>query len=287
MKLFALISCVGAAASTALAGGSNGSGVIVLHPSQEGALSMTGKAAIRVPARAVYVNSSHNSAIRTVGTAVLDTPTLYSVGGWSFGGRSGCTGTTTRTSVPCDDPCAGLAIPSTSGMAAAAALSLSGGNVTLSPGYYAGGIQITGNTNLTLNPGVYHIGGNFRLTSGNIQGDGVTIIMHQGAMDIAGSSGLQLSPPADGPTSGFVIVQPASNNQELKLAGGSEVLISGTIYTPGAQLTLVGNSTLEGQGPQMGDLVVTRTLGLNGTSVIKIGTPLAAAVLPPLPPLFD
>lgn len=288
MKAFALIFCVGTLSSAAFAGSSDGSGVIVLDNHEEGALRMTGNAAIRVPARAVYVNSDSSNAIRTVGTAVLDTPNLFSCGGWSFGGNSGCTGITTRTTVPCDDPCSGMRFPSTAGMTPAAQLKLTGGSVNLSPGYYANGIDVSGNTNLTLAAGVYIVGGSgLKVTSGSIHGDGVTIVMMGGSLSIAGCSTLQLSPPTSGDTTGVVIAQPSSNTSEMSLAGGGEVNIAGTIYTPGTRLTLTGNSAIEGQGPQMGDLVVTKRLSLTGTSVIKIGQPMAAAILPPLPPLFD
>jgi hypothetical protein len=42
-----------------------------------------------------------------------------------------------------------------------------------------------------------------------------------------------------------------------------------------------------GDGPQMGDLVVANKVTLAGTSVIKIGHPLAPALDLPALPLFD
>jgi hypothetical protein len=287
MRITLAIVSLGALATTALAGGTYGSGLVVLDRTASGALSMTGNSTVRIPAQAVYVNSSSSSAVSTVGNATLDAPHLYVVGGTSFSGHSGCTGLVTRGTVPYADPLLGLVIPSSQGQTDLGSLSITGGTRTISAGYYSHGISISGNANVTLSPGVYIMGANFRLTSGSISGQGVTIVMLHGGLSIAGSSSMQLSPPSDGPMSNVVIVQPSANTTGMSLSGGSDVSISGTIYVPGATLTLTGNSSLEGQGPQMGDLVDANRVTITGTAMVKIGRPDAQPLVLPSVPLFD
>lgn len=289
MKLLSLmIGMTGLAASALAAGGPTGSGLVVLDTGSSGALSMVGNARIQIPARAVYVNSSHDQAVKTTGTAVLDAPYLYVVGGAQFGGSSMCTGDVVCSGSPYQDPFSGLAMPSGAGMTDHGARAISGGTVALQPGYYSGGVSITGNASVRMDPGTYVIGGDgFRLTSGSLSGDGVTLVIAHGSLSIAGSSSIMLTPPGSGSLEGMVLVQPSSNTSAMSLAGGSNFTIRGSIYTPGAQLTMVGNSALQGDGPLMGDLVVTKRVELRGTSLIKIGTLEQAAICLPKMPLYD
>jgi hypothetical protein len=288
MKLFAFALGTGVAAA-AMAGGVDGSGLVVLDRSADGALSMTGNSVVEIPARAVYVNSSSRNAVRTTGTATLDCPNLYVVGGTSFSGRSGCTGTITQTGVPYQDPLFGLRFPSASGVTDFHSRSISGGGaVTLGPGYYSGGISISGNSNVTLSPGVYIIGGSgFRLTSGSVTGANVCLVMQGGSLSLAGNSPVTLTPPATGDLRDVVVAQPSTNTSAMSLSGGSALNISGTIYAPGATVSLTGNSSVEGQGPQMGDVVIANRVSLTGTATIKIGRADMRAIAPPQMPLAD
>ena len=258
------------------------SGLVVLDQSGSAALSMVGNAEVEIPARAVYVNSSHKQAVSTTGTAILDAPFLYVVGGTRFNGQSHCTGEVIQSVAPYQDPCSGTINPSTVGMVNHGAVSVSG-NVTLSPGYYSGGISMTSGS-ATLNPGVYVIGGSgFKVNGGTLRGDGVCIIIQSGAFDLGGNGAVQLSPQYTGNYANMVIFQPGSNTTEMNLRGGSDLNIAGTIYAPNATLRMVGNSVAEGQGPQMGDIVVAKRVDMRGTSLIKIGRPGSPAIqLPPM-----
>jgi hypothetical protein len=164
----------------------------------------------------------------------------------------------------------------------------SGVTVTLQPGYYSGGISIAGSSTVNFAPGVYAIGGpGLNITSGAIVGHGVSLIVVEGSYSIAGASSLTLSPPTGGLMQGIVVAQPPSNSTSMRLAGDSGTMISGTIYAPTASLTLVGTSSVNGTGPQMGDLVVANRLRLEGTAVIKIGLPAAPPIQPPTLSYFD
>lgn len=285
MRILCALIEMGVLAGTAAAGQT--SGLVVLDPSASGALTMVGNAVVQIPTKAVYVNSSAANAVRTSGNATLDTPNLFVVGGTQFNGNSGCTGTITRTGVPYQDPYSHLRIPSPAGMELHGSRSISGGSHTLQPGYYHG-ISISGNAEVTLAPGVYMIGGpGMQLTSGRLYGFGVTLVILSGNLSLAGNSGVQLTPPESGDLTGMVIVQPGSNGSEMSLAGGADMIIRGSIYAPGATVSLVGNSSIQHQGPLMGDIVVANRVSLAGTATIMIGGPEMQAIVPPKLPLAD
>jgi hypothetical protein len=289
MKLMTVVLGLSALSASALGDGLQGSGMIVLNPSASGALTMTGNATVRIPARAVYVNSSNSHAVTTSGNATLDCPNLYLCGQASFSGHSGCTGAVTHTAVAYADPLSGLALPNGVGLTSYATSSVSGGAVTLHPGYYRNGYSISGQSIVTLEPGTYVFGGSgFRLSGGaSVTGAGVTLVLAQGSMSLSGQGSVMLSPPATGPMSSVVIAQPAGNSNSLSLSGGSNMLITGAIYAPGATITMSGNSTVEGSGPQMGDIVIANRVTMSGTAEIRIGSREMIAIVPPKLPYAD
>lgn len=276
------------AGSCAFAGGVSGSGIVVLDPSASGALTMSGNAAIEIPARTVYVNSNSTSAVRTNGGVVLDAPMLRVCGGTQFTSASTVTGTVVRGVAPFADPLSGTVFPSSTGMTDLGSRSIaSGSTVTLNPGYYSGGISVTGNSSVTFSPGVYVLRGNLKITAGTIVGQSVTFVMLAGEVDIAGCSRLELSPPTEGSLAGMVIAQPSTNTSKLSLSGNAATVVSGSIYAPGATTSLTGTSTLSGEGPKMGDLLVTNRLTVAGTSRVRIGNAAAPAINLPSMPQFD
>jgi len=265
------------------------SGLLVLNPSAYGALSMTGNSHIEIPAKIVYVNSSSCRAVRTTGTAILDATSLYVVGSASFGGQSECTGTVVTGAPGTYDPLGSTVFPVENESDSFQFYEPDGsGQVTLSPGHYPYGIQITGNTEVVFSPGVFVIGGNgLVVTSGAVSGEGVCLVVNSGEVRLAGSSSMVLTPPEDGAMAGIVLAQPAWNSSPMHLAGGSEFSLTGTIYAPSAELTMVGNSTIQGEGPQMGDLVIADMVDLRGTSLIRIGRENSTIVSLPSLPLYD
>lgn len=69
-------------------------------------------------------------------------------------------------------------------------LNISGGNVTLNPGLYVGGISVTGGAKVTLNPGIYYLQNGGLSVSGNKDGrftaQGV-MIYETGGVSITGN----------------------------------------------------------------------------------------------------
>ncbi|MCC5785108.1 MAG: hypothetical protein JJU33_00235 [Phycisphaerales bacterium] len=274
-------------AGAAVAAGGGNSGLVVLSPGAQGALEMVGNSRVEIPAKIVYVNSSHQQAVDTTGSAVLDAPAMYLVGGARFNGQSEFTGTLHKSGAAFADPFAHMLYPRSDSMENFGGWSINS-NVTLSPGYYPQGISISGQAKVHMDPGVYIFGGSgLKLTSGSLIGDEVTIIIQGGELELAGNGQVHLSPPSAGMTKGVVIAQSRDNDSQMSLAGGAEMHITGAIYAPNAQLRMVGNSEVDGSGPLMGDLVVADTVQLRGTATIRIGRGELKAISLPALPLFD
>ncbi len=276
-------------AGAAVAAGGGNSGLVVLSPGAQGALEMVGDARVEIPAKIVYVNSSHQRAVDTTGSAVLDAPAMYLVGGARFNGQSEFTGVLHKSGAAFADPFAHMLFPRHDSMENFGGWSIaSNSSVTLSPGYYSQGISISGQATVHMDPGVYIFGGSgLKLTSGNLIGEEVTIIIQSGELELAGNGQVHLSPPTSGLTKGVVIAQSRDNDSQMSMACGAEMHITGAIYAPSAQLRMVGNSEVEGHGPLMGDLVVADMVQLRGTATIRIGRGELKAISLPALPLFD
>lgn len=150
-------------------------------------------------------------------------------------------------------------------------------SVTLNPGRYCGGIQGTGQANITLNPGTYIIDqGTFSMAGGTtLTGTGVTIILTGSgttwaSADFAGGTNVDLKAPTTGDYAGMVLMKNRlATSGSVSLAGGSTMKLHGAIYVPthdvsykggsdqdngctqivAYSITLVGNSSLKGQCP--------------------------------------
>lgn len=115
---------------------------------------------------------------------------------------------------------------------------------SLMPGVYYGALNISGNSSVTLLPGIYivkdgpfHVGG-----TSSITGSGVTLFLSglNAVMNVSKQTKLDLSAPASGPTSGMLIFE-----DRLNKAGQQDVIQSrnapnmlGTIYLPKGKLNI-------------------------------------------------
>ncbi|MCH8920849.1 MAG: hypothetical protein IIA23_09145 [Chloroflexi bacterium] len=130
----------------------------------------------------------------------------------------------------------------------------SGGDFTLSPGTYYGGFYSNCTCTITLEPGVYVMaGGGFTKGGGaSFVGDRVTIYVTENPtnptgdgepepFDLTGSGALDLSPPTSGLYEGITLWQDIAITEDFKMRGSND-LISGIIYAPGATLDISGDS---------------------------------------------
>ena len=94
-----------------------------------------------------------------------------------------------------------------------------------------------------LDPGVYHINGDFNVNSGvNLTGYGVTIIP-SGNINMDSNANITLTAPASGDTHGLLFASMSSN---LNLNSGSNVHLIGSIYAPNASMYFNNGNTSEG-----------------------------------------
>lgn len=116
---------------------------------------------------------------------------------------------------------------------------------TLSSGTYCGGLQINGNSNVTLSPGIYYMTGNF-IENGNdtLSGNGVTLYFSAGGLTLNGNSHADLVAPTTGDYAGILLYQNPSDSTSVIINGNSTSVFQGTLYAPGAQMTINGNGNL-------------------------------------------
>ncbi|MFM7149814.1 MAG: pilus assembly protein TadG-related protein, partial [Gemmataceae bacterium] len=172
-------------------------GVLLMNPSMNNALRISGTSAMRVDGT-VSVNSSSTSAASGSGSAQLISKRTDIVGGYSGSGSyfqaTDYPGGLPKTGVqpvpefiqdvPWPDPSTVNDVGNAGTMTVRSKSAYkTKNNDKLSPGVYVGGISVTGGTAVTLNPGIYYMqGGGFTSTS-NTAG---TMVTANGVMIVNG-----------------------------------------------------------------------------------------------------
>jgi hypothetical protein len=242
-------------------------GIHVLDLHEPSALRATGGGSGNVVGgAAVIVNSDASDAAVTTGGSTLRASKFAVTGGTSGGGFIGEVNTGTP---PQPDPLRNIPQPQASDYSVQSngPKHYSNGNRTISPGVYNGGIAITGQANVTMEPGVYYMkGGGFSMTGqGNLIANGVIIYndpkQPSDVISISGSNGgsVTMTPPTSGAYKGLTLFQNRTATQTLTVSGNGAFHMSGTFYAAGALLTVTGN----GAG-QIGSQYVSRLLDING-----------------------
>jgi len=225
--------------------------IFALHPSDSKALWATGNAAIDLGKCGVFVNSESTTAARTDGGATIKASAINVVGNYS---GTGFTPTPITDVPPESDPWAHLA-PPTVGSCLQTNLKITK-NMTLSPGTYCGGIDISSEAKVTLNPGTYVLnGGGLKVAGGSkITGNGVTFYLTEsskfkyGAVDFVGTTQIDLKAPTTGPLAGILFFQDRTIKTKVtsKFAGTSDSKMTGGLYFATTDLDVTGthSSTL-------------------------------------------
>jgi hypothetical protein len=252
-------------------------GIIVLDPSSKDALHESGNPTVNVNAP-VIVDSSDPGAMSVAGASTFVAPEINVTGNLNLTGGANLSGTVNTGVTPTTpDPLRFLEPPRPETLTVQSRSPLSlrdGSSHTLSPGVYTGGISISSNTSVTLQPGIYYInGGGLNLSgSANLTGNGVLIynepLSATDQISISGQGTVTLSPPTSGLYAGITIFQarPPSLQPQASIAGGVGFNITGTLYTPGALLKITGNSATA----LLGSELISRYLTIGGTANLKI-----------------
>jgi Flp pilus assembly protein TadG len=272
-----------ATASAVAQGGSSSpystAAILVLNPTGT-SVAMSGTTSVSAVGGSVIVDSNSSMSVLSSGSATITAPTLDLSGGIRYSGSNPNKATVTNTNqTPTPDPLASIPAPSTSGLTVQSnsMLALSGTSMTLNPGIYNGGINLSGSASLTLNPGIYYINGGGINMSGStsITGNGVMIYnTGSGAINLSGTGTISLNPMNSGTYAGITVFQSSSDTAAGTMSGGSNISNTGTFYFPGAGLTLSGTSGVASMGAQ----IIAKNVTFSGTSGIKVtyGTSVAS-----------
>ena len=279
-------------AASAVAGGSSTSSTCVCLTGTTGnTLSLSNAGSLNASGCGIVNNSNGSNAVTVVGSAVLNALTLGTVSTtWDNSSNinnGGSITSSTKIITGITNTCSPAmpAAPSYSGCVSDPGGSY--GTFTFGPAnassvicYNNLTIGANGST-VTLNPGTYVInGGQLHFESGannksNQGGNGVFFYLANGAsMTIDNGANVNLvagggttssggTAPTVGSYNGFVFYQPSSDTNAVSLQGGSSTYINGSLYLPGATLT-VGN----GSGANVTAGIVAKSLVMNGGAAL-------------------
>ncbi len=252
-------------------------GLLLLDPSGSQSLMVTGNGSVTVtgngsvPASgcgAIVVDSSNSSAAFLSGNATVTAEDIDMTGGVKTVGHA-------SFSTPVDHEAAtpdpiGLGLPAAPGTHFAA-VHISTGAITLHPGTYDGGIEVTGQASVTLMSGVYYMnGGGFQVSGhGSVTDNGAGVLIVNApagpddAISISGQASVSLAAPSSLPApyaaeQGITLFQDPASSNSIRFTGQSSVTLTGVAYVPDA------------------------LVGIDGKANVTINAGLGTATLPPI-----
>jgi hypothetical protein len=265
-------------------------GVLLLEPSADTTLRLTGQGSLVVKGSVVVDSKSEKSVVVT-GNGNILASSIYLSGNYSPPTGNGNieaapAGGIFTHAAPLPDPLAYLPEPSLDGLPtrSSAPLGISSGTATLSPGIYEGGISISKGA-VTLSPGIYVLkGGGLRVSGqASLTGKGVLIyhLPEDGSDKISftGGSNIVLTPPTDGTYKGITLMQSRESAADLEITGGGGVALQGLFYAPNAAIALTGNGDMAA-----GSHYIGRTMTLTGKGNLSVGSTDAPEVYGCFPP---
>jgi hypothetical protein len=243
-------------------------GIIVLDPTSSGSLSSNGGSSVTTNAK-VIVDSNSPTATVITGGGVLTAPEfdITGVPGTSTSGGGTINGTVLDGQVPTPDPLAYLPEPDPSTMTVQSKKTVklqNQGSVSLQPGVYQGGINVTGGS-LTMAPGIYYMeGGGFGFSgTGSLTANGVMIVnapqSNSDTISITGTGTINLSPMTTGIYQGISLWQIRSSTNTLTVSGGGGGSVTGTFYAQHGTLKVSG-----GGGSSVGSQYISWDVTLSG-----------------------
>lgn len=276
--------------------------VLALNETVSAADDISGNVTLNFPGCIIASNSNHpQDSIKISGSANVTSKSLYAAGGISQNGAATVTlsSPATQNAARLTDPYKNKSVGSI-GSCTATNTQINSGNVTLSPGNYCGGIQVTGHPVVTLNPGTYYVSdGNFNLgAQSTIQcncvnpTDGVTIILTTassctsncsgiGTFTVNGGASVNLrAPSADGDAyRGIVFMQDrrATGTGLNKFNGGATMNLRGAVYIPQQEIQWNGNN---GNSAPQCTQIIGNTVDFTGNSHAETSACTDAGITP-------
>ncbi len=247
-------------------------GVLLVDRSGSGTANLSGNANVTVTHGDFAIDSTSSTSAALSGNGHLTAGDIYLAGHVASSVNSHLTGTLESGWSGEIDPLAGLpqpSIPSTSFTIA----TINGRSMTLSPGAYIDALTITGNSNITLLPGLYYfehgltVNGNARIT-----GAGVTIYNASGEINLSGNAAVTITAPSSGTYAGLALFQNRADSSAIIANGNAALKLTGELYAPDATLNLSGNAamTITGNGSTIPGAAIVRDLLFTGNGHLGV-----------------
>jgi hypothetical protein len=247
--------------------------VLSLDRSARSAAAVSGGARVDLSGCSLYDNSSDASALTVGGSGRLIADSVGVVGGISGEADITALQGVHKGLAPISDPYERSSFPppstcTTRNFKANEA-------VSITPGFYCGGMSLTTGANVTMSPGIYYIDGGFNVHGGaTVSGTGVTMVFTSSngnswsGATINGSANVNLTAPTSGPTAGIVMFGDRNmpEGTAFRFEGGSSQSLTGAVYLPKADIKFAGG-TNTGRGCTQ---LIGNTLTFSGNSNLKI-----------------
>ncbi len=267
--------------------------VLALETSVQYALQFQGNSTVSMPGCIAASNSSADISAIVSGSSILNSESLYTVGGYDVRGNAqlNTSNTPITGGTALQDPYINVAMPAAPyGSFYTPAHSncdqtdySTNGTVTLNPGIYCNGLQLTSHADVTLNAGVYIIDrGSFDIGAQaeirTATGAGVTILLTSSTgsdyatINVNGGATVNMSAQTSGTYSGMLFYQDRNaeasgsgncGNKVNCLNGGASMNLTGIIYTPNQTISYVGGAS---SGGSTCTQIVGRQVQFNGNS---------------------
>jgi hypothetical protein len=117
-----------------------------------------------------------------------------------------------------------------------------------------------------LESGIYCIGGDVVVDTGQLTGDSVILVIEHGSVHFGGGAQINLTSPKSGELKGLLIYVPLDNHSVVALNASFGSNFKGTILAPSADIHLNGIGTTGGYHSQ----IVGYYIEVDGTDVINI-----------------
>jgi Flp pilus assembly protein TadG len=255
--------------------------VLALNKSAQPGLRLTGNATIdiKAPDCILQVNSGATGAVNMNGNASITSARNCFVGSIVKVGNATVTPPPTPECPPAQDPFVNYSGKPPVGPCTFTNYSLSGNTtVALNPGTYCGGMQFSGQVNVTFNPGIYVIkDGPLKASSGaSFTGNGVAFYLTGAgaAVNLSGQASVRLVAPTAGHLAGFIFFLEPSGPTGLAaassdLSGSSELYFEGVIYLPGQLVNITGSAEVGSPSPYTSFIADRIDINGNGTLAIN------------------
>jgi Flp pilus assembly protein TadG len=230
--------------------------LMALNGKDQGAVDLNGTVDVTTNCP-VQANSTDGAAVRQVGNAAM-TSSMFAVAGNYRGSNFSPKPLTGSDRVA--DPLASLPFPA-SGICVDLGLGGSGKlqqeTRTLLPGTYCGGLDITADSKIRLEPGIYIIkDGELKISGSVVTGTDVMIAFTgKGAkLWLTGGAVVKLTSPSSGPYMNMQFMEDRNStagNTWVSIGGDSKLDYDGTMYFPNSNIWIFGGSEVTARSPNL------------------------------------